>query len=62
MKVYPGAYVLARRDKTDDIHASLATKSDNELVQWNKNTLLNAECTISHVRKTSKLTNVCVTE
>ena len=40
-KVYPGAYVLARRDKTDDIHASLTSKSDNEQVKWNTKTLWN---------------------
>ena len=61
-KVYPGAYVLARRDKTDDIHASLATKSDNAQVQWNKKPYGMMYYTTSHVRKTSIHTNVCVIE
>ena len=40
-KVYPDAYVLARRDKTDNLYASLTSKSDNEQVQWNTKTLWN---------------------
>ena len=45
-KVYPGAYVLARRDKTDDIHASLATKSDNEYTYKCMRYRMTCECVI----------------